>query len=158
MTSSEINKAIERATEVADRYPERKNEVFTAVLTAELLRGGTSVEPTQPTHVALATKQLSIQEILRDRKPTNDVERALLLGYYIEAHKGNQSFTAKEISACFKEAREPVPQNVPDKILMNVKKGWIMTTGSKRDGAQEYTLTNTGLQIAQQGFAKKGGT
>ena len=53
--------------------------------------------------------------------------------------------------SCFKEAKEPVPENPDDKLQKCIAKGWIM----KGDEKGTYTLTNSGITAVEKGFNKQ---
>ncbi len=148
MNPNRLPAAIEKAKQLAETQPDYKTEVFISVLTAELLVGIAEPLPQQQSG---STKPLSIQELLIEKKPTNDVQKTLVFGYYLEKILGKENFTAKDITVCYKSAREPVPPNVSDKIKMNVQNGWMMQMG-KTEKMFLYSLTRTGLAKTESGF------
>ncbi len=44
-----------------------------------------------------ASKKLSIREFLLNHPPTNDVQRTLAVGYYLESQEGMGSFTRADL-------------------------------------------------------------
>ena len=100
----------------------------------------------------LAQKGPSIRQFMLEKAPTDDVQRTLVIGYYLEKHAEFKSFNAKDIEKGFVDAREKVPGNVSDKVLKNVWKGTMMQVQEDKDGMKAYVLTNAGTKLAETGF------
>lgn len=99
-----------------------------------------------------APKIQSIRQFMIEKSPTDDVQRSLVIGYYLEKQMGQISFNAKEIEKGFVDAREKVPGNVADKILKNVWKGHMMQVNDDKDGLKAYVLTNAGTKFIEGGI------
>ncbi len=99
-----------------------------------------------------APKVRSIRQFIVEKSPTDDVQRSLVIGYYLEKQSGLASFNAKDIELGFVDAREKVPGNVADKILKNVWKGHMMQVKDDKDGLKAYVLTNTGTKFVESGI------
>jgi hypothetical protein len=99
-----------------------------------------------------APKVKSIRQFIIEKSPTDDVQRSLVIGYYLEKQSGLVSFNAKDIEKGFVDAREKVPGNVADKILKNVWKGHMMQVSDDKDGLKAYVLTNTGTKFVESGI------
>ena len=108
----------------------------------------TVVRPPEPP----APKVHSIRQFIVEKSPTDDVQRSLVIGYYLEKQSGLVSFNAKDIELGFVDAREKVPGNVADKILKNVWKGHMMQVKDDKDGLKAYVLTNTGTKFVESGI------
>jgi len=89
------------------------------------------------------------------KKPRDDLQRALVIGYYLENYEHFSSFTSKDIREGFREARETVPPNVTDKIQKNITKGYIMKEGEKKGRMIFYVLTNSGVRFVESGLKKE---
>ena len=100
-------------------------------------------------------KKLSIKEFILQKKPRNDLQRALAISYYLENYEGFSCFNSKDIGKGFREAREKVPTNVADKIQQNIAKGYLMKADEKKDGKVAYVLTNTGVRFIKSDFTKE---
>jgi hypothetical protein len=98
----------------------------------------------EPTAAPTAVKSQSISEFIRATAPSSDVEKALVIGYFLEHFESASPFTAREIEAGFKRAREQTPVNVNDTINKNIRKGYMMDATSKKDGVKAWQLTNSG--------------
>ena len=99
-----------------------------------------------------ATKPISIKEFLLEKKPSNDVERTLVLACYLEKFRGNRFFNAKEIQEAFREAKESVPSNVNDKINLNISRGYVALHTEKKEKMKAWYITNTGEAVVETGF------
>ncbi|MDA4112833.1 MAG: hypothetical protein OK474_02185 [Thaumarchaeota archaeon] len=104
--------------------------------------------------VSLTPKVISIRAFILEKSPTDDVQRSLVIGYYLEKQSGLSSFNAKDLERGFVDAREKVPGNVADKILKNVWKGHMMQVSEDKDGLKAYVLTNTGTKFVESGISK----
>lgn len=154
MKPDELQIAVDRAKKLAEQFPDYKSEIFTAILTKELLGVQNPIPSSNSGTASVSTKNLSVRELIKDKRPKNDVQTTLVLGYYLEVIKEKPGFTSQEISDCYGEAKEPTPKNVSDKIQMNIRNGWMMATNNKAGSSVLYTLTNTGLSIMEKGFKK----
>ncbi len=107
-------------------------------------------QPVQPAPVA--PKVHSIRQFMVEKSPTDDVQRSLVIGYYLEKQSGLASFNAKDIEKGFLVSREKVPGNVADKILKNVWKGHMMQVKDDKDSLKAYVLTNAGTKFVESGI------
>ena len=99
-----------------------------------------------------APRAPSVRHFILEKSPTDDVQRTLAIGYFLEKHADYKSFNAKDIEKGFVEAREKVPGNVSDKVLKNVWKGTMMQVQEDKDGLKAYVLTNAGTKFVESGF------
>lgn len=100
-------------------------------------------------------KGISIKEFIISSKPSGDVQKTLAIGYYLEKYEKMTSFNVDDISKHFQLAKESTPQNINDKINMNIKKGHLMEADSKKDNKKAWIVTNTGEQFLDNGFKEK---
>lgn len=100
-------------------------------------------------------KKMSIKEFLISKKPKDDVQRTLVICYYLEKHKNMNSFNAKDIEDGFREAKEKVPDNVNYKAIQNIKSGCMMEAKEKKDKFKAWTLTSTGERFVENDFKKE---
>jgi len=96
-------------------------------------------------------KKLSIKELFRLKKPKNDVQKTLLIGYYLEKYENMTSFNVNDIKNSFRDAKEKLPLNVWDKIQLNLKKGH-MDYMEKKDDLKAYMLTSSGEDYVENDF------
>jgi hypothetical protein len=99
-----------------------------------------------------ASKTPSVRHFILEKAPTDDVQRTLVIGYFLEKHAEYKSFNAKDIEKGFVESREKVPGNVSDKVLKNVWKGTMMQVQEDKDGLKAYVLTNAGTKFVESGL------
>jgi hypothetical protein len=98
-------------------------------------------------------KHLSIREFIIQKKPKSDVEKTLVIGYYLETSEKFKSFNSRDLQKGFAEAKEKPPGNISDKVANNVKNGHMMSTKEEKDDLTAYTLTNTGMELVERGFS-----
>lgn len=94
-------------------------------------------------------KQISIKEFILSKKPKNDVEKTLVIGYYLENFRDMSYFNAKDLEEGFREAKEKVPKNVNDKAYQNIKRGFMMEAKEKKDKLKAWNLTSTGERFVE---------
>lgn len=95
-------------------------------------------------------KKLSIKEFLLAKKPTDDVQRTLVIGYYLEHFEGMDRFNAKDLADGFRSAKEPPPTNINDKVNLNIGKGYMMEAKEKKDKFKAWVLTNSGEKFVEE--------
>jgi hypothetical protein len=100
-------------------------------------------------------KRLSLREFLLSKKPTDDVKRTLVLGYYLEKLEGLISFNASDLEKAFERAKEKKPPNINDKVSMNIKNGHIDEAKGKKDKRKAWFLTNSGEQYVESNFKQE---
>jgi hypothetical protein len=103
---------------------------------------------------AITQKELSIKEFILSKNCIDDLQRALAIGYYLEKYKNYTSFNVEDIECSFREAKEPVPSNINDKVNQNIKKGFIMLAKEKKDNKKAWVLTNSGERYVEGNFEK----
>lgn len=114
--------------------------------------GGTQAVPVSVPATPPVPSVPSVRHFILEKAPTDDVQRTLAIGYYLEKHADAKAFNVKDIEKGFVDAREKVPGNVADKILKNVWKGNMMQVQDEKDGLKAYALTNAGTKSVESGF------
>lgn len=89
-------------------------------------------------------KVLSLKEFILNKKPSDDIQKTLVIGYYLEHYSGEKSFNVRDLVEGFRSARESVPGNVNNKVNINISKGHMMDAREKKDKLKAWVLTNTG--------------
>ncbi len=101
-------------------------------------------------------KKKSLKEFLLEKNEEknlkNDVQKTLAIGYYLENNGNMESFNVEDIRNGFFKAREKIPKNIPDKILLNIKKGHLMESDEKKDNLKSYVLTSLGESYVESNF------
>jgi hypothetical protein len=95
-------------------------------------------------------KKLSIKEFMLEKTPGDDVQKTLVVGYYLEHFEGMSSFNARDLAGGFRAAKEPVPGNINDKVNSNIKKGYMMVEKEKKDKLMAWVLTNSGEKFVEE--------
>ncbi len=101
------------------------------------------------TDVKADVKHLSINELVLEKKPKDDIQKALVIAYFLEKYSGLASFNVKDLIASFEQAKEKIPANINDKINKNILKGFIMEGKDKKDNLTAWLLTNSGVRFVE---------
>jgi len=101
------------------------------------------------------SKEMSVKEFILAKRPSNDVEKTLAIGYFLERFKGLDSFNIDDLSRYFQLAKEAIPQNINDKVNMNIKKGHLAEAKEKKDKKKAWIVTNSGEAFVESGFEAK---
>jgi len=99
-----------------------------------------------------SNKKISVRGLFNSKGAKNDVQRTLVVGYYLEKYEGTESFSVVDLDNCFRSARQSVPQNLNDKVNMNIRKDHIMDAKNKKDGRKAFMLTDVGKNSVENGF------
>ena len=110
-----------------------------------------SLSQTKPETVK---KKISIKEFILSKKPKNDVQRTLAVGYFLEKYENISPFNVKDLERDWKAAREKVPKNIGDKVQKNIKKGHMMESKEEKDNLRTWILTNSGEKYIGSDFKK----
>lgn len=100
-------------------------------------------------------KQISSNEFLLEKKPQDDVQKTLILGYYLEKYREINYFNKTDLEKAFRETKEKIPININECVNKNIKKGHMMEYGEKKDGLKSWILTNGGERFVENGFRDK---
>ncbi len=100
-------------------------------------------------------RELSIKDFVFQKQPQGDVEKTLVIGYFLENYRNISPLTVAEIESGFLEAKEPVPGNATDKVGKNVGKGLMMKIKQQKDGHDAWTVTSDGERVVLDDMGKK---
>jgi hypothetical protein len=100
-------------------------------------------------------KRVSVKEFILSKKPKNDVERTLSIGYYLENWEALSAFNVKDLEKGFRDAREKVPNNINLCVIANTGKGHMMEAKGKKDNLKAWVLTNSGEKYVEGDFRKE---
>lgn len=101
------------------------------------------------------TKKLSIKEFILSKKPKNDIQRTLVVGFYLDKYEGLDCFNTKDLENGFRSARETVPSNMNVDVNENIKKGYFAETKEKKDNQKAWYLTNLGEEFVNTGLPEQ---
>lgn len=107
-----------------------------------------------PAH-AVSQRKKSIKEFLIERAPADDVQKTLAIGYFKETNEGMTSFNKSDLEKGYREAKDPPPSNINDKVNMSIKNGHMMEAEKKKDNMKAWVVTGTGEQYLLNGFRKE---
>lgn len=97
-------------------------------------------------------KKLSIREFILSKKPKDEVQKTLAIGYYLEEYDGLASVNVKDLENGFRRGREKVPDNINYKVIRNVHKDYMMEAEDKKDDRKAWYLTNQGREHVENNF------
>lgn len=97
-------------------------------------------------------KKLSLKEFLLTKKPNDDVQRTIVIGYYLEHFESMDSFNTRDLADGFRSAKEPLPSNINDKVNSNIDKEYMMKAKEKKDKLKAWFLTNSGEKFVEEGL------
>jgi len=97
-------------------------------------------------------KKLSLKEFILTKKPGDDVQKTLVIGYYLEHFESMDRFKARDLADGFRSAKEPPPTNINDKVNLNIGKGYMMEAKEKKDKFKAWVLTNSGEKFVEEGL------
>lgn len=102
----------------------------------------------------ISSKKITIKEFVLEKNLKGDVQKTLIIAYYLEKHENMSSFNVDDLAKYFRLAKEAVPGNLNDKINMNIRKGHIAEASEKKDGKKAWYLTSTGENYVEQELKK----
>jgi hypothetical protein len=100
------------------------------------------------------SKKLSFRELMRIAKPPTNVEKVLLVGYYLEQHEGFKCFNATDVEQVLSVAKEQELSNSLAFINQNIRNGNIMEAKEKKDNRKTYTLTASGEDLVAKSLSQ----
>jgi hypothetical protein len=133
-----------------EEYVDRSFDSLVEKFLPAQFRGGnvatTSANSTATAEMTDATgKKLAPAEFLKQLSHTNQLDRALALGYYLEKMQNVSSFTTKELLELSKQVKYPFA-NISESVSRLVGRGLMMSAGDK-EGVRAYSVTATGEQM-----------
>lgn len=100
-------------------------------------------------------KQISIREFLNKTNPSNDLQRTLVVAYYLEKFGQLESFNKLDLEEGFELARQNIPSNVNVSVNKNIEKGLLMPVKNNKDNLKAWVVTNTGINLIEKGFENR---
>jgi hypothetical protein len=95
-----------------------------------------------PAEAAAPGKQVSPGEFVKMSSPKNQLDRALVLGYYLEKVAGSLGFTSSDLNEMGRQIKQPFA-NASDAVAKLTGRGLMMSAGNK-EGQRAYALTASG--------------
>ncbi len=80
---------------------------------------------------------------------SNNFEKILMIGYFLEKEKSFEHFTMDDVEDGFKKCKYPLPANMSDFFLKASGKGWLMKIGVEGRKIL-WTLTETGERYVEE--------
>lgn len=95
-------------------------------------------------------KKVSAKEFLMTKELKTDMQKTLVLGYYLEHVEGMASFNVEDLMSVFQAAKEKRPKNMNDVVNKNVARGLLMEAPEKKDSKKAWVLTSTGEKHVEE--------
>ncbi len=121
-------------------YVDKKIEELVARFLSRKPSGEPAPAPSAPPETG--GKQMSPAEFVKLSKAKNQMDRALVLGYYLEKVSGYSGFTSSELAELGKQIKQPFA-NASDAVARLTGRGLMMSSGDK-EGQRAYALTASG--------------
>lgn len=154
---------IEYADNVSKHYPERREHVFVAVLTARLINrdpalGRAEAGPRQPQQTDTSRggrESLTASELFAQLRPELDTDKVLDAAYFLDSVRRVEAFSADELKGLLLEAKVAPPKNASLAALRNSQKGLMAQRG--KDGKKiSWMITQTGIEAVKQRLQQTG--
>lgn len=92
---------------------------------------------------------VGLRDFVSDFDPNTHTERALMIGYHLDQHQGQEKFTSDDIKDGYRTAREPLPANMSDVLAKCEDQDWMMRDGE--DGQTQLRMvTRDGLSHVEE--------
>ena len=109
-------------------------------------QGQGSGRPTEQAGRPQTGRPVSPVELIKEKKPTSNVEKITLFAYYRDRHEGASRFARDDLRSYFAKAHETMPGNFDRDFVEAVRRGWI-----HEDGAESY-ITSKGIEVVEAAF------
>jgi len=131
-------------------------ETYLAVLIAGLLSSQHSIISHEDNRRGLVVvpKSKTLPELFREKKPISDLDKTLLVAYFLEKFEHQESVNADDLAQAYLAAKEKKPTNINDAVNKNVRKGMMMETRDKKSGKKAWIVSRTGEELVEMGFGK----
>ena len=93
--------------------------------------------------------QKNINEFLREKNFSKDVDLVLGVAYYLNQYDGKEEFTTRDIKELLKKAKYSSDKNITALINNNIQKGHIEETGNKTDGFKNMIVIDAGIRYIE---------
>jgi hypothetical protein len=151
-----LKSEIEYAEGVSRNYPERREQVFVAILVASLIskqasvpNDGGSPRARKGEEVPPVGRSFTASELFARLRPGLNTDKILGAAYFLDAVRHVEGFTADELKGLLLEAKVAPPKNTSLAALRNAQKG-LMAQRS-RDGKKiSWMITQTGIEAVQE--------
>jgi hypothetical protein len=96
-----------------------------------------------------AGKKLSAKEFLITKSVGSELQRVVVLAFYLERYEGLDTFNVSDLENVFRSAREKLPKNMNDAVNKNIARGFLMEAAEKKDSRKAWQLTSTGERFVE---------
>lgn len=92
---------------------------------------------------------------MSSKKPETELQKTLVIAYYIEKYENLNSLNVKDLESGFRRAKEKLPGNINYEVIRNIQKGYMMEAEEKKDNRKAWYITNTGVEYVENNFKKE---
>jgi hypothetical protein len=103
----------------------------------------------------IGKKKLSIKEFILSKKPKNDIQKTLVVGFYLEKYEGLDCFNRRDLENGFRSAKETIPSNIGVDVNENIRKGYFAEAREKKDKLKAWYVTNRGEECVEMGLSEE---
>ena len=100
-------------------------------------------------------EEISMRDFFKQKNPKNDNQKTLLMILCIEKFKNISPFNREDLEEGFNECREPIPENINDKVNQNKKKKYVMDVPESKNGLKSWKITNAGEKFVENDFKEE---
>jgi hypothetical protein len=154
----EIKAAIQRAQAAVAGLEDTLRPIAFKVVLESLLRQGKVVgrEPASSTERVQSGERAPIltnlNEFLAAKAPKTHVDRLTAIAYH-SLHSGDEvGVTVEEILEGYTRSRTAKPKNVHDVVGQCMRRGFLIESESRKDGAKAWVITGTGEAYVEKSF------
>lgn len=101
----------------------------------------------------VSTKPVAIREFMQSQGPRSDLQKTLVIAYFLEAFEGTVPFTVDDLRDAYSRARESGPRNLNDSVNKNIRKGLLMEARERKGKLKAWVVTSSGERAVTNGFS-----
>ncbi|SFL21768.1 hypothetical protein SAMN04487950_2859 [Halogranum rubrum] len=90
----------------------------------------------------------AMREYVEAANPNSHVERAVVIGHFLERYGGESSFNTNDVSGGYETCRVPTASNMSDVLLRAEERGLIMVVDSESQ-QKEWRVTAEGERFVE---------
>ncbi len=94
-------------------------------------------------------KKLSVKEFILSKKAKSDIQKTLVVGFYLDKYEGLDCFNREDLEKGFRSAKETVPSNINVDVNKNIGKGYFAEAREKKDKLTAWYVTNLGEECVE---------
>lgn len=100
----------------------------------------------QPALSNMPPSHESLASLLNKKRFSTDVELVMGVAYFLYREKNIDPFTAKDVEKALSDARHPLPGNISQCLIQNIKKGFLRESPEKKGSLKAYGVLESGIK------------